>query len=76
LLQTTEAVRLLGAATILSGISPTVAKTVVRLGVNVSNMHTVSRLAEGIDLGMGLVRRAARRRVTARPSPRRPAGAR
>lgn len=55
LLKTTEAVRLLGAQTILSGISPTVAKTVVNLGVDISSMHTRSQLAEGLELAFDLV---------------------
>lgn len=55
LLKTTEAVRLLGAQTILSGISPTVAKTVVNLGVDISAMHTRSQLAEGLDLAFDLL---------------------
>lgn len=55
LLDTTEAVRLLGAKTILTGISPTVAKTIVRLGVDVSPMHTRSRLSDGIELARELL---------------------
>lgn len=56
LLMTTEAVRLLGAETVLTGISPHVAKTVVRLGMDISSMHTRSRLADGIDLAQRIVR--------------------
>lgn len=55
LLETTKAVRLLGAQTILTGISPTVAKTVVNLGVDISTMHTRSQLAEGLDLAFDLL---------------------
>lgn len=57
LLQTTQAVRLLGAESILTGISPLVAKTIVRLGIDISAMHTRSRLAAGIDLAMSIVKR-------------------
>jgi rsbT co-antagonist protein RsbR len=57
LLKTTEAVRLLGAQTILSGISPTIAKTVVHLGVDTSSMHTRSQLSEGLELAFDLVGR-------------------
>jgi len=57
LLQTTEAVRLLGAETILTGITPHVAKTIVRLGIDISSMHTRSRLAEGIALALEIVGR-------------------
>jgi rsbT co-antagonist protein RsbR len=54
LIETTRAVRLLGAETILTGISPTVAKTVVKLGVDISSMHTRSRLSDGIELAQKL----------------------
>jgi rsbT co-antagonist protein RsbR len=57
LLKTTEAVRLLGAATILTGISAQIARTIVQLGVDISTMHTRSRLADGIELALGLVGR-------------------
>ena len=40
LLKTTAAVRLLGAETILTGISAMVARTIVQLGVDLSGMHT------------------------------------
>ena len=55
LLKTTEAVRLLGAQTILSGISPTIAKTIVNLGMNISAMHTKSRLADALELAFEIV---------------------
>ncbi len=55
LLKTTAAVRLLGAETILTGITAQVARTMVQLGVDVSAMHTVSRLSDGIELALGLV---------------------
>jgi rsbT co-antagonist protein RsbR len=55
LLKTTEAVALLGAQTILTGISPLIAKTIVRLGMDISAMHTRSRLADGITLALELI---------------------
>ena len=55
LLKTTDAVRLLGAETIITGISPQVARTIVQLGVDISAMHTRSRLADGIELALGIV---------------------
>jgi rsbT co-antagonist protein RsbR len=58
LLKTTEAVRLLGAETILTGISAQIARTVVQLGVDISSMHTRSRLADGIELALDLLGRA------------------
>ncbi len=57
LLKTTAAVRLLGAETILTGISAQVARTIVQLGVDISAMHTLSRLADGIELALRLVGR-------------------
>jgi len=64
LLKTTEAVRLLGAETILTGISAQIARTVVQLGVDISSMHTRSRLADGIELALGLVGRAITKKAT------------
>ena len=55
LLKTTAAVRLLGAETILTGISGEVAMTVVQLGVDMSALHTRSRLAEGVELALSMV---------------------
>ena len=55
LLKTTAAVRLLGAQTILTGITAQVARTMVQLGLDISTMHTVSRLSDGIELALGLV---------------------
>lgn len=58
LLKTTEAVRLLGAETILTGISAQIARTIVQLGVDISAMHTRSRLADGIELALSLCGRS------------------
>jgi rsbT co-antagonist protein RsbR len=55
LVKTTASVRLLGAQTILTGISAQVARTIVQLGVDISPMHTCSRLQEGIELALDLV---------------------
>jgi rsbT co-antagonist protein RsbR len=52
LLKTTAAVRLLGAQTILTGITAQVARTMVQLGVDVSSMQTVNRLSDGIELAL------------------------
>jgi rsbT co-antagonist protein RsbR len=58
LLKTTAAVRLLGGQTILTGITPQVARTMIQLGLDVSAMHTVSRLSDGIELALQLVGKA------------------
>jgi rsbT co-antagonist protein RsbR len=55
LLKTTAAVRLLGAETILTGISAEVARTIVQLGVDISTMHTRNRLADGIELALRMI---------------------
>jgi rsbT co-antagonist protein RsbR len=55
LLKTTAAVRLLGAQTILTGITAQVARTMVQLGVDASTMHTVNRLSDGIEVALGIV---------------------
>jgi len=55
LLKTTEAVRLVGADTILTGISAQVARTIVQLGVDISSMHTRSRLGDGIEVALAML---------------------
>lgn len=60
LIKTTAAVRLLGAETVLTGISAHVARTIVQLGVDITNMHTLTRLADGIELALGIVGREIR----------------
>jgi rsbT co-antagonist protein RsbR len=62
LIKTTAAVRLLGAETILTGISAHVARTIVQLGVDITAMHTLTRLADGIELALGVVGREIRSR--------------
>lgn len=55
LLKTTEAVQLLGAMTIVTGISAQVARTIVQLGVDISSIHTRARLDDGLELALSLV---------------------
>ena len=57
ILKTTAAVQLLGGQTILTGISASVARTVVQLGVEITRMHTRSNLSEGIELALSIVER-------------------
>jgi len=54
LIKTTTAVSLLGAKTILTGISAQIARTIVQLGVDISVMQTKSKLADGIVLALEL----------------------
>jgi rsbT co-antagonist protein RsbR len=55
ILKTTAAVQLLGAQTILTGISASVARTVVQLGVEITRMHTRAKLSEGIELALSII---------------------
>jgi rsbT co-antagonist protein RsbR len=55
ILQTTAAVQLLGARTVLTGISASVARTVIQLGVEMTRVETRSKLAEGIELALSLI---------------------
>jgi anti-anti-sigma regulatory factor len=57
LLEATAMIRLLGASTILTGISPSAAKTIVELGVDLSSMQTTSQLSEGLELALARVGR-------------------
>ncbi len=50
LLNTAQAVRLLGARTYISGISANIAQTLVSLGVGFNNIHTVSDLGQALEL--------------------------
>ncbi len=54
LIKTTAAVGLLGAKTILTGISAQIARTIVQLGLDISAMHTQAKLADGIELALKL----------------------
>jgi len=68
LVKTTASVRLLGAHTILTGISAQVARTIVQLGVDISTMHTRSRLQEGIELALDLVGKTIVDKAPKRPA--------
>lgn len=49
LVQTVEASRLLGAAVIVTGLSPEIAQTLVNIGVDLGKMNTVGDLQGGIE---------------------------
>ena len=55
LLKMATAVRLVGAVTILSGIGPAAAKTMVQLGIDMSALHTCGRVSEGVELAARLI---------------------
>jgi rsbT co-antagonist protein RsbR len=58
LIKTTAAVKLIGARTIITGISAQVARTIIQLGVDLSTLDTQSRLADGIELALSIVGKA------------------
>ena len=58
LIRTARAVRLLGAEPILTGIGAATAKTIVRLDIDLSALHTRSSLADGIALALRLLEQA------------------
>lgn len=65
LMRTVEAVRLLGTRSIITGINPIIAQTLVQLGVDLSQLTTKASLRAGLeqafrDLGIAVTRRSAR----------------
>lgn len=69
LIMTTNAVRLLGASTILAGISPVVAKTIVQLGISLSQLTTRGRLQDAITHALELLGRSIVDVASPRPAP-------
>ena len=64
LVQTVDASRLMGAGVIITGLSPEIAQTLVRIGVDLTKMNTVGDLQGGIEeaerqLGFRVTRTAA-----------------
>jgi rsbT co-antagonist protein RsbR len=55
ILQTTAAVQLLGAQTVLTGISASVARTVIQLGVEITRVDTRAKLSEGIEVALSII---------------------
>jgi rsbT co-antagonist protein RsbR len=49
LVQTVDASRLMGASVILTGLSPKIAQTLVRIGVDLDKMNTVGDLQGGVE---------------------------
>lgn len=66
LVQAAQAVRLLGARVVLTGISPEVAQTLVSLGADLSVFETRATLQDGIALAMHGAQRYARGRGNTR----------
>ena len=55
LIETISAVRLLGAEVILTGVRPTIAQTLVHLGIDLSNVMTRSSLAAGLRMALNIL---------------------
>jgi len=62
LLRTVAAARMLGTQVILTGISPTTAQTMVKLGVDLSSVPTRGSLKAGVALALSLTGRQVRGR--------------
>jgi rsbT co-antagonist protein RsbR len=58
LVQTVDASRLMGARVIITGLSPTIAQTLVTIGVDMSNMNTIGDLQGGLEEAERLLRDA------------------
>lgn len=52
LIDTINAVKLLGATVIITGVSPSIAQTLVHLGIDLSDIITRSSLAEGLKVAL------------------------
>jgi rsbT co-antagonist protein RsbR len=68
----TQATRLMGCDCIISGISPSVARTLVELGANVGEVRTTATLRDALQLALATIEPASR---TARAPTRTPAEA-
>jgi rsbT co-antagonist protein RsbR len=55
LIETISAVRLLGADVILTGVRPTIAQTLVHLGIDLSNVKTRSSLTAGLRVALNIL---------------------
>jgi PAS domain S-box-containing protein len=55
LIETIKAVRFIGAEVVLTGVRPTIAQTLVHLGVDLSNVTTRSSLTTGLRVALGLM---------------------
>jgi PAS domain S-box-containing protein len=55
LIETVSAVRLLGAEVILTGVRPSIAQTLVHLGIDLSNVNTRSSLTAGLGMALEIL---------------------
>jgi rsbT co-antagonist protein RsbR len=55
LIETINAVRLLGAQVVLTGVRPAIAQTLVHLGIDLSGITTRSSLVAGLRVALGVL---------------------
>lgn len=55
IIETVNAVSLLGSEVIITGINPEIAQTLVQLGITMDDIRTKSSLSEGLELGLDLL---------------------
>jgi rsbT co-antagonist protein RsbR len=55
LIETISAVRLLGAEVVLTGVRPSIAQTLVHLGIDLSNVTTRSSLSAGLQIAFQMI---------------------
>jgi anti-anti-sigma regulatory factor len=55
IIDTVNAVSLLGSEVIITGLNPDIAQTLVQLGITMNNIRTKSSLSDGLELGLHLI---------------------
>jgi rsbT co-antagonist protein RsbR len=70
-IKVTQATRLMGCQSIISGVSPNVAQTLVELGANVGEVRTTATLAKALQLALDAIRPALRTEPESRGADRR-----
>ncbi|WP_257790609.1 STAS domain-containing protein [Mariprofundus aestuarium] len=58
LIDTINAVKLLGAEVIITGVSPSIAQTLVHLGIDLSGIYTRSSLADGLKQALEMLNKS------------------
>jgi PAS domain S-box-containing protein len=67
LIEMISSVRLLGAEVVLTGVRPTIAQTLVHLGIDLSNVITQSSLASGLRMALNLLNLAVVQKASSNP---------
>lgn len=57
LIDTINAVKLLGAQVVITGVSPSIAQTLVHLGIDLSGISTRASLADGLSLALAMLKK-------------------